>query len=45
MHAKTCGHMEIIIELMRMKDAWHMQPMVIGGMHIQPRQLMFCLRS
>jgi hypothetical protein len=29
--------MEIIIELMRMKGAWHMQPMIVGGMHIQLR--------
>jgi hypothetical protein len=28
-HIKTCGHMEIIIELMRMKGAWHMQPMTM----------------
>ncbi len=30
MHTKACGHMEIIIELMIMKGAWHMQPMIMG---------------
>jgi hypothetical protein len=44
-HRKTCGHMEIIIDLMRMEGAWHMQPMIVGGMHIQLKQLVFCLKS
>ncbi len=37
--------MEIIIDLMRMEGAWHMQPMIVGGMHIQLKQLVFCLKS
>jgi hypothetical protein len=29
-HIKTCGHTKIIIELMKMKGAWHMQPVIVG---------------
>ncbi len=36
--------MEIIIDLMRMEGAWHMQPMIVGGMNIQLKQLVFCLK-
>jgi hypothetical protein len=31
---KNMWAMEIIIELMRMKGTWHMQPMIVGVMHI-----------